>query len=717
MAVPWSATAPSPPAGVDRHVEVRWDALRSAAPEAAALDTLRDALRPALVRRLDVVIPGLDLPPAVAAAASMLVDGLPALRAITLTAAGARVAHDVPAATALVERLRRSGLARGVDLLLAEDASAVDALGGPATPTPPTSLGAVRDASRALRGAGLAVRWIVPLMPALVHRLEGLFSLARDEGVDPVLVPVDPRAPAGAPLDDDERLFALDFVTYRLLGEERARHPAARTRWYRALERALARGRPVEGAVTRRVAVWSLSEGDGGPRWTVSREARPYLGAGAERPGWRRGRAAGAARAGRAVAHAHALGEVLVDGGHALLAWGRAVTARRRRASADPDARLPSVALVGAYGGEHIGDAAILGGVLLRLWRRHGTTAAVLLSQRPAHTRHLVRMLDTPMPVDVRGYDRRGIREAVARADALVFAGGPLIDVPRQLVKHLYAASRAGVAAKPFIIEGIGPGHFARRSSEWTARRLVRMAARVSVRTSADRDSPLLETLAAEVGRDPAFDYLATRGLELSRLRDADRRWIERLLRDTEGRLRVGLNLRPIGHRLTIGVRAPRRAAHIREVEARFEARLADALRRFHRASSRAPCFVFFPMNAIQFGLSDLRSAYRVKRLAGNEVDLRVWEGDASLDGVVALLRRLDLVVAMRLHATVFAMAEGRPVIGVDYRVGRRDKVTALLEDAGHADRCCRIDEMTSDWLVERLETLAAGLARPADPG
>lgn len=39
--------------------------------------------------------------------------------------------------------------------------------------------------------------------------------------------------------------------------------------------------------------------------------------------------------------------------------------------------------LIGQYGGEHVGDSAILGGVLLRLHREYGTKRAYLLSHPP----------------------------------------------------------------------------------------------------------------------------------------------------------------------------------------------------------------------------------------------------------------------------------------------------------------------------------------------
>jgi polysaccharide pyruvyl transferase WcaK-like protein len=130
-------------------------------------------------------------------------------------------------------------------------------------------------------------------------------------------------------------------------------------------------------------------------------------------------------------------------------------------------------------------------------------------------------------------------------------------------------------------------------------------------------------------------------------------------------------------------------------------------MRRFHKSATVSPRFIFFPMNAIQFGSSDLRSAYRLKRLLRGDVDFRIWEGDASIDGVVALIRRLDIVITMRFHATIYALAQQRRVIGVDYRIGKRDKVAALLSDYGLSENCRRVDEMTTAWLLERLSSLS----------
>ena len=112
---------------------------------------------------------------------------------------------------------------------------------------------------------------------------------------------------------------------------------------------------------------------------------------------------------------------------------------------------------------------------------------------------------------------------------------------------------------------------------------------------------------------------------------------------------------------------------------------------------------IFFPMNAIQFGMSDLKSAWRIMRHLKPGVDVRMWQADASLDGVVDLLRKMDVVIAMRFHAAIFALSQGCDVIGIDYVIGKKDKVNAVLTDAGKGENVCRIDDMRAPWLVDKL--------------
>jgi polysaccharide pyruvyl transferase WcaK-like protein len=313
-------------------------------------------------------------------------------------------------------------------------------------------------------------------------------------------------------------------------------------------------------------------------------------------------------------------------------------------------------------------------------------------------------MLETPVELTVEKYDQATIAEHLARVDGVVFAGGPLMDLPKQLTKHLYTVSLARRLGKPFVVEGIGVGPFARRESEWVARRLVLMADRVAVRTNDDAEKRLVVDLQPVRGRDPAFDYLETRGEVLTRIAAPDEAWLERLLEGPDEHVTVGLNIRPIRHIFTTVSSGGDQSERTVDVEGRLFHELGAGLRSFQERLGKPLRCVFFPMNAIQFGMSDMRSAYRLGRELGSDIDYRVWEGDASLDGVLELLRRIDIVVAMRFHAVIFALSQARPVVGIDYRVGKRDKVAAVLDDSGFPDDYRRIDEITGDWLVGRLE-------------
>lgn len=578
-----------------------------------------------------------------------------------------------------------------VSFVLDEAADAFDAYG-----KRPTSLAPIYVASKAMRLRGVRVRWIVPVIAPLVFRLEGLFSLAKEERIDPRLAPAWalPGWAFDGALDADELLFVRDFLKYGLLEDTVDAYEPSRTAYHRFLLGALDAG-PQRPAGAEPIAM--IVDGELRIENTPTLEDEGALEVDDD-----------ASRPRELFAQAGEVTGVLFDGQRAVSRW--ASVRLKRKGIAVPLAdgtRMPSVTLIGAYGGEHIGDAAILGGVLLRMHERYGTTRGVLMSQRPEHTRRLVGLLDVPVELRVEPYEHERIEAAVRETDGVVYAGGPLMDLPKQLVRHLYTVSLAEKASKPIVLEGIGAGPFSRKPSEWVGRRIALSANRISIRTGADRECPILDGLSPELGHDPAFDYLATRKPKrLTRYPDVDRAWVEKLLEEREDKKIVALNLRPIRPMFTEGVSAAQRVSYTRFVENRFEERLAEAMTIFSKSRKKKVRFVFYPMNAIQFGSSDLKSAHRVARHVRSDVDLRVWEGDATLDGVVALLSRVDAVIAMRFHAAIFALSQSVPVLGIDYRPGRRDKVDALLRDRRRYDDIARIDTMSVEWLVNRLEAV-----------
>ncbi len=568
-------------------------------------------------------------------------------------------------------------------------------------------LGELERVSRRLTDSGISVRWVILAGSTRVYGLERWLGAARSCGVDPLLIPavlpLNGPAPAEYQLNETERLFLWDFLTYRLLEEDRSILTRERLSVYRAFRDSLfgklltpalhqaSIMRPSAGKPMQLVTVathwleWQV-------RATLAEALESFMGR----------------RLFQLQRRLIDVAEVATEGLRALTAWGLAKVTESRHNSTqlEPDRSLPRVLLIGAYGGEHIGDTAILGGVLLRLHQRYHTVSAILVSQRTRHTQHLVAMLDSPVSVEVREYTLAEIRTLMPHIDAVVFAGGPMMDLPKQLVKHLYTVSRARCKRLPFVIEGIGTGPWVLSPSKWIGRQLALLASRVSVRTRKDSESSILAGKDVVLGQDPAFDYLRSRPLQLTGLTEHDHASLAWLLGDSQPGQLIGINIRPIRHEYTEGAPEQEKEQLTRRVETSFDQHMADAIVRINEASFVKPRFVFFPMNAIQFGMSDLRSAYRIARRLPAHVDFRIWEGDASLDAVVALIRKLDLVIAMRFHAAIFGLSQERKVIGIDYRVGRKDKVGALMDDAGLGQNCLRVDQVTADWLFDRMMAL-----------
>jgi polysaccharide pyruvyl transferase WcaK-like protein len=391
---------------------------------------------------------------------------------------------------------------------------------------------------------------------------------------------------------------------------------------------------------------------------------------------------------------AHEAAEVAEELSYSLLGIARMLM----RAPAAAPTSLRSVLVIGAYGGDHVGDAAILGGVLLGLHERWGVTDVHLLSHRPGHSRRLARGLSTPVTVRVSHYNAPAAAQAVSDVDAVVVAGGPMMDLPRVLAKHLVAVGAAAKQKKPLIIDRIGIGPFKYEGSKLAARLLLKQAAYISTRTKGAAAHSIAHGLDVKVARDPAFDYLASRK-ELTRLTDEERESVDSVLEGTAGRVLIGINIRPIIYKW--GHKGPEFA---RKASDDFLDNLAAAMKQFSARSAKPVTFVFFPMNPIQFGMSDLHSSFLLRERLDPSVDYRVWQADPDVDGVLYFLRKLDASISVRFHACIFSLSQNMPVLGIDYYPGEGGKVQQLFQDLGKEVDVRIMDDVPSDWIVNRLE-------------
>ena len=368
----------------------------------------------------------------------------------------------------------------------------------------------------------------------------------------------------------------------------------------------------------------------------------------------------------------------------------------KRKKQGNVENSYNSIALIGVYGLEHVGDIGILGGVILRINELYGVKHVKLFSTKPEYTQRLASGLDIPVTLDVYPAKAAAYKNQLQHCDAVIWAGGPLMELPTVLIRNLSVIHSMKKQGKPFIIEGIGVGPFKRKISLWSARQIALNASYVNVRTHGDAVNPILENINVTIGCCPAFDYLKTRQQKLTKLSEIDKESVDKLLNKTEGRVLIGLNIRMIRH-----FYSAEKVGSSKSMENTFLNQLTDGLKQYAQKTNKPVTVIFFPMNLIQVGKSDLVAAYQIQKLLGNEVDMRVWEADPNLDGVLYLLRRLDIALTMRFHACIFAMSQKIPTIGIDYQFG--GKVEQLFNDSNLKDDVCRMENLEANWLNSRL--------------
>lgn len=361
-------------------------------------------------------------------------------------------------------------------------------------------------------------------------------------------------------------------------------------------------------------------------------------------------------------------------------------------------ADINTAVIIGAYGGEHVGDAAILGGVISRILADKPIKRIIIASIRPHRTTRWIKTLKLPVIPEVMPYHLSALKKLLSNEKfMLVYGGGPVMDLPILLAKHLDIANWTVSRGMPFVVEGVGIGPFKLRLSQWMAKSLLSIADRVSVRMTKP-DARILRDIVYQTTYDPAFDYIKTRKSP-EHLTPRERLTLEGILRHTEGRVLVGINLRPLWAKYAGNLSRE----SLRQAEDRLLHVLAQSMVDTTQARSEKYTFVFFPMNADQYGFSDLDIAYKLRETLPNDIDYRIWEIEPGVDAVLQFLRRMNIVISMRFHATIFALSQNVPTIAIDYMLGKPGKVSRLLEDMGMLEDLNRVDAVTSEWLSKRL--------------
>ncbi len=306
----------------------------------------------------------------------------------------------------------------------------------------------------------------------------------------------------------------------------------------------------------------------------------------------------------------------------------------------------------GYYGCGNAGDEAVLAGIKEALQRQAGDEAQmIVLSQNPAETRRLHGLA---------AVDRMNlsmVRRVLSETDLLLSGGGSLLQDTTSIRSLLYylwiirLAYSQGVPAM-FYAQGIGP--LRRALSRTLVRMVANRAACITVRD--EPSARLLTSLGVtrakiEVTADPAFALSPAPADCVDRLMEAEGL-------PTDAPL-LGVALRPWG--------APG------ESPAEAYARLLNAL----AAQCRAR-IVLLPMQMP----GDKTFAEEVAQRADCPEAIAIVRNAYPPETLLALTARMQAVVAMRLHALIFAARVGVPPFALSYD----PKVESLMRGLGLAD-------------------------------
>ncbi len=344
-----------------------------------------------------------------------------------------------------------------------------------------------------------------------------------------------------------------------------------------------------------------------------------------------------------------------------------------------------TVLLTGYYGFGNTGDEAILAALSAGLRQRLPDARVVALSGDPGQTRQRHGVEAVPWR------DPLSIAEAVRSSDLVVLGGGGLFQdyagvepgtllTPRHGGITFYAgpAVLAALARKPVALHGLGFGPLTTPEASRIVGAVAAGAERVSVRDAASRS--LLAALGVPgervvVTADAAFL------LSSEHVRPED--------------ILIGMGLEPRGPIVGVALRPWSRGAD----PAAWEAAVAAALDRFVERTGATLLFVPFEKSPWTED-DDFALASRVRRRLAHGDRAAVLSGLLAPQDTASLLAGCDVVLGMRFHAAVFALAGGAPPVAISYD----PKVEALMARAGLEELVEPLAALSSSSLADRLE-------------
>jgi polysaccharide pyruvyl transferase CsaB len=323
----------------------------------------------------------------------------------------------------------------------------------------------------------------------------------------------------------------------------------------------------------------------------------------------------------------------------------------------------PQILLSGYYGFHNLGDEAILTAVIASLRQEMPDCRITVLSANPTATRETHGVNAIPR------MDFKAIHHALRDADLLLSGGGSLFQDATSVRSLLYYLGVVWLALrmkKPVMVYAQGIGPLTRRSSRALTRLVLN---RVNLITLRDEESAhelaQLGVTRPRIGvtADPTFT-----------LQPASSERADEIL------AKAGATSPCIG----IALRQWRGWFEAEENVERM-ARTLESIGQWVNGS-----MVLLPLQFPQDADLAQKMTRHMNRRGGRPCQPVVVNEPLRPDEMLAIIGKMDVLIAMRLHALIFAAAMNVPMVGIVYD----PKVERLLRQVGGA--ACGFDD--SKW-------------------
>lgn len=326
-------------------------------------------------------------------------------------------------------------------------------------------------------------------------------------------------------------------------------------------------------------------------------------------------------------------------------------------------------AISGYYGYGNLGDDAILHAISHQLYSPEQPVRLTVLSRHPKET---ARQYGLPA---VQRFSPLAVFRTLRRSDVLISGGGSLLQdktSTRSLMYYLSVIRLAKLLKKPVFLYANGIGPLNQTHSRKQVRKCLEICDKITLRDQASLEE--LRSLGIvrqdiDITGDPVFTLKPDHAPEITL----------KSLGVPEGAKAVGISVRSLPS-----------AEH-------FIEEFAGLCDRLSREDGKTIVFLVMQESEDE-GVSE-----QIRERMTQPSYLAKTPGDP--EGMLSLIREMEMLVSMRLHTLVFAANVNVPVVGCVYD----PKVAAMLEMLGMPS-CGTPDDMDADAAYEVVKNMLSAL-------